>query len=504
MPAGKRRQSNAMLYTLITFVGLFVIATTAAVIYYVKAEDLRTTTKNLQDEMNRMVSNEESRNIGTIVGTRLPGQSNLGTVISHLDQMVALVKGAPVRVTSPEVKVAETRQALQPLFKRAGAYVTLPGAARAAVDPNAAKKADPNKPVDPNAAATPQVALATLISDLLAKLDKTTQEKNAADQQLTTLKARYDDAIKVMEETKQKLTSEVKGCEDQVNQIKGDYAKLSALLDQKSTEQLGIIRGDLDKARADAKQLNDNLLKTQAELSVAVGRLQGALDQVSEIRPAPDKEAPAFKADGHVVMVDEAAGVIHIDLGSEDHIYQGLTFSVYDRAAGIPRDGRPKAQVEVFAIDPKASAARVLTWDRKNPIATGDLIANLIWDRERPNQFIVIGEFDLDGDGKPDYDGVTKIEALIQRWGGVVAKEVTSQTDYLILGTEPKVPTPPTPEAQTADPTALEKYNAAKQKNDQYNLIRQQAQALWIPVFSYDRFLYFTGYAAQANKPGAL
>jgi hypothetical protein len=73
---------------------------------------------------------------------------------------------------------------------------------------------------------------------------------------------------------------------------------------------------------------------------------------------------------------------------------------------------------------------------------------------------------------------VTKIEALIQRWGGVVSKEVTAQTDYLILGTEPQVPPQPTPEMQTADPTALEKYNAAKAKNEQYNQIRQRAQGL--------------------------
>jgi len=498
MPAGKRRQSNAMLYTLITFVALFVIATTAAVIYYVKAEELRTQATERQDEMNRLVSQEELRNIGTVVGTRLPGQSGLGTVVSHLDQMVELVKGAPVRVTSPEVKVAEARQAIQPLLARARAYITLPGAAPAAVDPNAAKKADPNAP------APAQVALATVISDLLAKLDMTTQQKNATDAQLNTLKGRFDDAIAVMEQTKKDLTAKVNGYEQQVNEIKTNYDKLRASLEQSSKEQLGTIQGDLAKARADAKQLNDNLLKTQAELNVAQGRLQGALTQVSEIRPAPDKEAPAFKCDGHVVLVDRTEGVIHIDLGSDDRIYQGLTFSVYDRSAGIPRDGKPKAQVEVFAIDQKVSAARVLSWDRKNPIATGDLIANLIWDSAKQNQFIVVGEFDTNGDGKPDYDGASKIEALIQRWGGVVSKEVTPQTDYMILGTEPKVPAQPTPEAQTADPTALEKYNAAKQKNEQYNQIRQRAEALWIPVFSYDRFLYFTGYASQAGKPGAL
>ena len=35
-------------------------------------------------------------------------------------------------------------------------------------------------------------------------------------------------------------------------------------------------------------------------------------------------------------------------------------------------------------------------------------------------------------------------------------------------------------------------------------LISQRAEALWVPMFSYDRFLFFTGYANQTNRPGAL
>ncbi|MCL5280114.1 MAG: hypothetical protein M1376_09425 [Planctomycetes bacterium] len=502
MPAGKRRQSNAMLYTLITFVGLFVVATTAAVIYYVKAEELTTRDKERQDETNRLVSQEELRSIGAIVGNRLPGQSNLGTVVAHLDQMVKLVTGGPVRTTSAEVKVAEVRQVIQPLLEKARAYITLPGVAVAA-DAGAAKKADPNKPADPNAAA-PQVALAGVISDLLMKLEQTTSEKTATAQQLNTLKQRFDDAVKIMKETEQKLGERVVACEQQVTDIKTNYDKLKTSVDQTSQEQIGAFQADLEKARAQAKDLNENLLKTQAEFNVAQLRLQGALAQVSEIKPAPDKEAPAFQPDGNVSLVDEAAGVIYIDLGSDDRVYQGLTFSVYDRSAGIPRDGKPKAQVEVFQIDKKSSAARVLSSDTKNPITTGDLVANLIWDPARQNQFIVVGDFDLNGDGKPDFDGVTKIEGLIQRWGGAVSKEVTPLTDYVILGTEPPKPLQPTAEAQTADPTALEKYNAAKAKNDEYNQIRQRAEALWVPMFNYDRFLYFTGYANQTNRPGAL
>ncbi len=48
MPAARRKQSNAMLYTLIIFVGLFIVATTVAVFFYVKAEDYRTSNDDMQ------------------------------------------------------------------------------------------------------------------------------------------------------------------------------------------------------------------------------------------------------------------------------------------------------------------------------------------------------------------------------------------------------------------------------------------------------------------------
>jgi hypothetical protein len=50
----------------------------------------------------------------------------------------------------------------------------------------------------------------------------------------------------------------------------------------------------------------------------------------------------------------------------------------------------------------------------------------------------------------------------------------------------------------------MEKYDAAKAKNEQYNQIRQAAEKLCVPVFNYSRFLYFTGYANQTYRPGTL
>jgi len=504
MPAGKRRQSNAMLYTLITFVGLFITATTVAVIYYVKAEELRSQVKEQQDRMETLATDSEFQNLGSIVGQKAPRQSSLGKMVAHLDEMVLLVKGAPVETTSAEIKVASAVKAVNSVLQGAGAYIMLP-----APEPNAAPAAaaEPNAPpqaAEPNAVTPQRVALTAVISDLLAKLNQTTELKNATDKQLGDLQKKFDDAIATWDGTQQKLASDVDLYRQQVDQIKTDYNDLQARVEKNSSERAQLLTDQIEQAKNETKQLNQNLLRTQAELNVAQGRLQGALTQVAETRPAPDNEAPAFKPDGEVILVDDAAGVIRLNLGSEDRVYRGLTFSIYDRSAGIPRDGKPKAEVEVFMIDRKVSAARVLSVGRKNPIVTGDLVANLIWDSSKENQFVVAGEFDLDGDGGPDYDAIRKIEALIQRWGGVVTNEVSATTDFVVLGKEPLVPAEPTLDQQTQDPTAKEKFDAIRQNNERYNEVRQRAEALWIPIFSYDRFLHFTGYASQVRKPGAF
>ncbi len=499
MPPGKRRQSNAMLYTLITFVGLFIIATTVAVIYYVKAEELRTGNDDLQEQMDTLASREEVRGIGGIVGNKMSGHSNLGTVVEHLNEMVRLVTGGPIPVTSAEVKVASTAKAIAPLLEQAGAFITLP--TPPAPDPNTI---DPNNPPDPNEVEPVQVALTTLVSDLLAKLDQTTQQRDASEEQLGTLRKRFDDAIATMEQTEQTLTAKVGEYYQQVQDMKTDYNNLRVLVQQNSDERAKTLLDQLERTRAEATQLNQNMLRSQAELTVAQGRLAGALAAVNDIKPAPDHESTAFRPDGQVVLVDEASKIVHINLGSEDRIYRGLTFSVYDKGTGIPRDGKPKAQVEVLAVDRQISTARILSSERKNPIGVGDSVANLIWDTGRQNQFIVAGEFDLDRDGTVDYDGVRKIAGLVQKWGGIVADDVSADTDYVILGTKPTVPVEPTLVEQTNDPTAMERYNAARKADEHYEQIRQRAESLWVPIFNYDRFLYFTGYADQVGKPGAF
>jgi len=490
MPPGKRRQSNAMLYTLITFVGLFIIATTVAVIYYVKAEELRTTTKEAQDELSDMATTEEIRTVGAIVGAQLPGQSNLGTALQHFDAMTGLVMGSPVPVTSAEVKVSNARDAVGALMTRAEPYITLPAA-----DPNAA---DPNGP-DPNG-----VALTTMMAELLGGLERTIDEKDAVALQLQELQQRFNDATALWQQTEQDLTTQVGSYQQQVEETKADYNNLKSLLEQNSEQRAANLLKQLEDERTKSRQLNQDLLKTQAQLQVAQQRLGDALTEVTKVKPQPDQEAAAHTADGSIVLVDESAGIVHVNLGSDDRVYRGLTFSVYDRASGIPRDGVGKAEVEVFSIAKKTAIARVLSSDKRNPIATNDIVANLIWDTDKANEFVIAGDFDLNKDDKPDYNAPEAIQALIEKWGGAVSQAVSAKTDFVILGTKPAVPSEPTLEDLAVDPDAQQKYNAAQRRLAYYNNIQEQAQALYIPIFTYDRFLHFTGYQNQIGKPGVF
>jgi hypothetical protein len=196
--------------------------------------------------------------------------------------------------------------------------------------------------------------------------------------------------------------------------------------------------------------------------------------------------------------------VVHLNIGSNDHVYPGLTFTVYDRGASVPKDGKGKAEIQVFDVSKTYSAARVVKPDLNNPILQGDVVANLIWDADRTNVFVVAGDFDLDSDGELDADGIDKIERLVTKWGGEMADSISVDTDFLVLGKQPTVPRKPTIEEEEIDPRATARHAASLARLSRYNQLRDQAQSLWIPVFTYEKFLHFVGYNSQVSQAGAF
>jgi hypothetical protein len=471
-----------MLYTLITFVGLFIVATTIAVIYYVDAEDKKTRLADIQREIDNLADSRERNALGTIVGTRLGTGANrkswLGTMVGHLDGTASRIVGGVPETTSAEAKMNDVNTKVGNALKSAQEHIDT---------------ADPNK------------GLVQIIGDLTAGLDDTKKAKLAIQKQLNDLEQKFANANKANSEKEQVLQSEKNKLQEQVNTIRADYNDLQVRLEQSTTEQVDTYRNQLEQARANLKALNDILLKTQAQLKMSEDIMKRAQQEVMDIKPPPDPEVLAHRADGKIILIDDQAKVVHLNIGSDQHVYRGLTFTVYDRSGPIPKDGKGKAEIEVYDVAETYSAARITRSEAKRPILDGDIVANLIWNSDKTNVFVVAGDFDLDNDGNFDTNAIGRIRALIEKWGGRAADTISIDTDFLVLGGQPQVPKQqPTFEELELDPGALQRYQALLQRLNHYNQLQSQAQALWIPVFRYERFLYFIGYKGQISQAGAF
>jgi hypothetical protein len=483
MPARRRKQSNAMLYTLITFVGLFIASTTIAVIYYVKAEEHRTSLEEAIRTRDDLANDRERQATGAIVGAKKSQESWLGTMVDHFDHTISLILGGVPESTSAEVKVANADTEVLNTLNLAKEYITM-------AEPNLA---------DPNI-----IGLVPVVKQLAAELKNVIDANDTMHKLLQDREQELDNANKAHDETVQMLTAEKDKLQQDVNDIKQQYSDLESLLRQTTDEQVQNLRDELQRTENQRVVLNETLLRTQAELKTAQGRLQLAQEEVNKIMPGPDPNMLALEPDGQIILIDDQTQVVHLNKGSDDRVYQGLTFTVYDRGSSIPKDGEGKAEVEVFDVQKNYSAARIIKSELNRPILMNDIVANLIWNSDRTNRFVIAGDFDLDQDGAMDVDGVDRIKALVEKWGGRVADTVSINTDFVVLGQPPEVPPRPTLEQREVDPRAMANYDASVQALNRYNGLMSQAQGLWIPVFTYEKFLYFIGYKEQVSRAGAF
>lgn len=487
MPARRRKQSNAMLYTLITFVGLFLVAIIIAGICYVKIEEYRDKAVKAESNLEEMATSEQWQDRGKIVGKvpqisgrpRKAGETYLGKMAEHFDATTSLIVGFVPEMTSAEADVNDVNIKVANALKSAQEHITI---------------ADPNT-----------TGLVKIISDLVAELNRTIEAKDALQKDLNNQIAQVEIAKKAYSDKEQVIEEEKSKLQALVNKMQADYADLQARLEQSTTDQIDNYRNQLDVANVNLKTVEATLLKTQAELKQSVGIMKRAQQEVMDIMPPPDHEVLAHRADGKIILIDDQAQVVHLNIGTDQHVYRGLTFTVYDRSGSVPKDGKGKAEIEVFDVADTYCAARITESDAKKPVLLDDIVANLIWHRDKTNVFVIVGDFDLDNDGNIDENATGRIKSLIEKWGGKVEDNISVDTDFLVLGDQPQVPQQqPTFEQLELDPGAMQRYEALVQQLSHYNELQSKAEAFWIPIFRYERFLYFIGYKGQISKAGAF
>jgi hypothetical protein len=479
MPVGKY-QSKTMQYATITFVALFVIAATAGVVFYLKAEEYRTKMITAQGQIEELATSAELQNIGSLVGESQLHKSRLGSILDYLDKVTYLVIGGVAEETSAQVKAETVQRQGQELIGALSRYLDL-------------QVEDVNT-----------IGLIRLAGKVKTKLEEMTVTLEDLQQQHDKLQGRFTDAMASGTEKEKTLLAEKEKYQQEVNDIKKDYAALKVLLEQSADQQVKTLDDQLRAEKDNSKILNQELLKTQAELTIAEDRIKNIQDKLQKLVPPPDMEIAAFKPDGQIILIDPHTKVVHLDIGRKDGVYQGLTFSVYEKNMPIPKNGKGKAEIEVFNVGESISAARIIRSEISRPIVLDDTIANLIWDSDKKNIFVVAGDFDLDDDGSIDYDGENKIAGLIEKWNGVAEDSISVGTDFVVLGSQPEIPRKPTFEQLETDPMAMDKYEAALERLSRYKQVLKQANRFSIPIFNTERFLYFIGYKTQTTRPGAF
>lgn len=455
MPAARQAQSSNSWYPAIVMACLFLICLVFAIIFYVKYADevaLKTAAESRARDMSS--SKREATELFDELFLAVTGQTSDAETGAKLN--------------TAKIKINETIAALD-------------------ADATAVYGAE-------------GFDLLQTIASLKAKLDKTRTTAAEYETHIRELQEDFDITIKEYDDAAIKLNSEKDKYLAQLNEEIVKFNDLKRQMELSTDDRIKIWAGKLDKAEDKLKQQNIELLRTQADLNETTAQLKEALNKIAEITPAPDNEILAFEPDGRVFTADLLAGLIYLDIGLKDHVYVGLTFKVFEKDAPMPEDGKGKAEIEVFRVTENSSVARLIASSPKNPVVADDIVVNMIWDSETSNSFMIVGDFDFDGDGKIDRDGREKIEQLITQWGGTINDKLTINTNFLVVGTEPTLMRKPTVAQMDMNPTLEQKYEKALIQFNAYNHVIERANTLSVPVFDVARFLRLIGYKTQAEK----
>ncbi len=468
--AQARTQSNAMLYALITFVALFIVGVVCAVVFYVKSEEYRTQLENNKSDTLKIANIQEQGSLGKIVGKAEGTTTYLGMLNEFYNKLISVVTGVvPAEDMSADVKFNDITLQIEKLGKTLGA--------------------DMSPAVGPDG-----VALIKLITDLKIKLDDARTQQAAAQAQYEQLQTEFNAAKEEAAFKEKQLVEQVQAQQNNANDIQVKYDELKNQMNASADEQLQAANKRLEDEQNKLRQKQMELTDTQTKMAEMDKSLKEALAKLESIRPRPDKDVAAYQADASILRVDLNNSLVYLNIGSEDHVYRGLTFAVFDRNMPIPESGEGKAEIEVFQVEPKVSVARIVKGTKKNPIVQEDLVANLIWDSKTTNRFVVLGAFDFNNDGNMDSDGNQRIREMIESWGGVVQDEVTIDTDFVVVGGKPTPMVRPEQAATDLDPTLQQKYEDSIKAVQMYQSQLDAAQTLSAPIFNQKRFLYLIGY----------
>ena len=222
------------------------------------------------------------------------------------------------------------------------------------------------------ASATAITGKDSTIADLRNQMD---DMKNSKDQEIVNLERQRD------------------SLRDQLRDRDQTVTELRAVSDQQSRDSAA--------ALANLQQRNDII--------------SGRLNEVARRASSPD---------GSILAVNTALESAWIDLGSSDRLTVGMEFDVRNASSNAL-----KGRLKVVSVEADRAETMILSQvDKYDPVREDDLILNAIYDPNRKPVAALLGN----GFGKYNANDIRSMLASV---GVEVREGVTSETDYLLLGT---------------------------------------------------------------------
>ena len=470
-PKGGSDSGNTAGIVMVIFIFLFLVSAGLAIALYVNIEKYNKQAKDAQAQLTQFGNAQQINEIKKLAES---ANAEGGKTLDKLSSVIRDFSGSLIGQDQVNFNLATAKanidNRLESVWQEAGGILGL-SAEEAKSKGMAGVVTDLIVLVD-----TLNNDMSQLAMDANQQLDSSAQKIEAYENRINELQTQIDSLGMTVANMKNQTN-------DSIDDIQARFENHVRALQKEKDD----IQKQTDKMREelDLKQVDvDKLTKKAEELE----------EVVKVIRPKPTEGLEALDPDGTIISVDARERMVYINLAANDKIYRGLTFGVYDGLdKTVPASGQGKATIEVVEILDSISRCRVVETRTTNPIIKGDIIANLIWDKDKEFNFCVVGDFDFDMDGEVNIDGYERIVNLVKSWGGKVVNNVSVDTDFLVYGYEPMAPQNILSGSQEATDAA----EKAMQKVEQYKMAIDEGARLGVPSFNMKRFFRFIGYSEK-------
>ncbi len=450
-------------WALIVFVVLWVLSTTVAVLLYLHVGKAQRTVVTDSRKLNQVIlpSEMQSPMIQTMLANANESHSVVGMLLSGIDslenQMIGHVSKQPIRQLTSISGPAAT--ALHQAHLSGKSLVV------AVTD------------------------LAAKVQSQQARIKHLQSRMKGQRTSFATAQTTFNDNIETISQKLKSAHDEIAKLRTQLAAANGNLAAQAAVFQKQITAGQQKSVRDLETQVVKNQQLQQNL----ASLNLVVSDLRKQLAGFK----APSEGAGAIlsQAQGKIIGVGPGENQVYINLGQFQKVPVGLTFAVYNPQLGVGSgiSGGGKGSIVVTHVGRFASLCRINHVHTGQSIFTGDLIGNPVFQKKgREFHFYVYGDFAVNGNDVATAQGRLEIVRLIKKWGGVIDRHLTSQTDFLVLGAEPASPSLSGAAAALPQNQALIAARQAEQST--YNRLAAEAQRLSVPILNANRFLAMIGY----------